>query len=110
MFACPYLRNKVQAANRYILMNGKQTTTFLVASFCLLAGRSRKSHHDDALTLIRLAASLQARSIIDTFENLPIALPTAGLSAAYKKRRYPNTLYNTLILLYLWHYQNTPSW
>lgn len=58
-------------------MNGKQTATFLLASFCLLAGCSRKSHHDDALTPIRLAASLQARSAIDTFENLPVALAAA---------------------------------
>lgn len=70
----PYFRNKVQAANRYTLMNGKQTTAFLLASFCLLAGCSRKSHHDDALMPIRLATSLQARSAIDIFEDLPVAL------------------------------------
>lgn len=76
----PYFRNKVQAANRYILMNGKQTIAFLLVPFCLLTGCSRKSCHDDALIPIRLAASLQARSAIDIFEDLPVALVAGRLA------------------------------
>lgn len=54
-------------------MNGKQTTAFVLTSFRLLAGCSRKPHHDDTLMPVRLATLLQARSAIDVFEDLPVA-------------------------------------
>lgn len=61
------------------IMNGKQLSAFILG-FCLLAGCSRKSHRDEALTPIRLATSLHARSAIDTFDDLPVAL-VAGMQA-----------------------------